>query len=199
VYSPITIPAADRPDSAVVVPRIMSVVVRTAGDPATLASAGRRVVTDLRAGIPIYDVQPMTDVLERWMAQTTFVLGALSAAAAITLVLGGVGLYGVIAYSVSMRTRELGVRLALGAAPHTIRGMILREGMVLAGIGVVIGVAAFLGVGRALRRLLFEVGIFDPLTLAATVLVLIAISSLASWLPARRAARADPLEALRAE
>lgn len=199
LYLPLTIPPADRPDAASVVPRVMTVVIRSSGDPSALAPAVRRAIAELRRGIPIYDVQPMTEVLDRWMAQTSFVLGALTAAAAITLLLGAVGLYGVIAYSVSMRTRELGVRMALGAAPQTIRDMILREGMALAAVGVAIGVAAFLGVGRALRRLLFEVGAADPVTLVATVVVLLAISAFAAWLPARRAARADPLEALRAD
>ncbi|HEX4682092.1 MAG TPA: ABC transporter permease [Gemmatimonadaceae bacterium] len=199
VYTPLVVPPPDRPDSATSIPRVMSVVVRTPRDPATVVPAIRRAVSELHAGIPIYDVQPMRDVLVRWMAQTSFVLVALGAAAAITLVLGAVGLYGVIAYSVSLRTRELGVRMALGAAPRAIRAMILGEGLLLAIIGVGIGLAAFLGIGRVLRRLLFEVGAADPVTLGATTAMLLAISLFAAWLPARRAARADPLEALRAE
>jgi predicted permease len=199
VYTPLTVPAPDQADTAVFVPRVMNVVVRTAGDPAALVPVVRRTIASLHAGIPIYDAQPMGDVLSRWMAQTTFVLAALAAAAVITLVLGAVGLYGVIAYSVSLRTRELGVRMALGAAPGAIHRMILREGLLLALIGLAVGLAAFIGTGRVLRRLLFEVSAVDPVTLAATVVVLFGISLVASWLPARRAARADPLDALRVE
>ncbi|HXT16573.1 MAG TPA: ABC transporter permease [Gemmatimonadaceae bacterium] len=199
VYTPLVIPSPETPDSTRNMPRFVSIVMRTAGDPTALVPSVRRTISELRASIPVYDLQSMSDVLARTMAQTTFVLAILGAAAAITLILGAVGLYGVIAYSVSLRTRELGVRMALGAAPGAIRAMILHEGSVLALIGIGAGLAAFLGLGRLLRRLLFEVGAADPVTLAVTAFLLLAIGLVASWLPARRAARADPLDALRAE
>jgi ABC-type antimicrobial peptide transport system permease subunit len=108
-------------------------------------------------------------------------------------------LYGVIAYIVGMRTREFGVRIALGAQPRTVATMVARQGMTLTGIGIVFGVALFALVARYLRSLLYGIEPGDPLTLAGVSLVLVMIAALASWIPARRAARSDPMNALRAE
>jgi putative ABC transport system permease protein len=137
--------------------------------------------------------------LERATARTRFVLMVLAAAAAITLVLGAVGLYGVIAYIVTLRTREIGLRLALGAAPSGVLGSVLRDGMVLAVIGVAAGLVAFTSVARFLAGFLYGVGPTDPLTLAAVAVTLLVVAGVASGVPAWRASRIDPLEALRSE
>ena len=175
----------------------MSIVVRTSGDPLALVGAVRREIRTVNATVPIFDVEPMTAVLERVSAQTRFALLALGAAAAITLMLGALGLYGVIAYVVSLRTRELGLRMALGAEPSSVLGLVLRDGVTLAVIGIVAGLVAFAVVGRLLRGLLFGVAPSDPLTLIGAVLIIVVVSAVASWLPAWRASRIDPLEALR--
>jgi predicted permease len=200
VYSPLRpLDPATADSLAPFTPRVMSIVVRASGDPLTLASAVRRQVFALNASVPIFDVQPMTAVLERVSSQTRFALLALGAAAAITLVLGALGLYGVIAYVVSLRTRELGLRMALGAEPSAVLGLVLRDGVTLAAIGIVAGLAAFAVVGRFLRGLLFGVAPDDPATLLSVVAVIVLVAAVASWLPAWRASRIDPLEALRLE
>ena len=115
------------------------------------------------------------------------------------LTLASIGLYGVLAYVVTLRTRELGVRIALGAQPSAVAGMMTKQGLVLTAFGVTGGLALFVVVARFLRSFLYGVAPGDPLTLAGASLMLIAIATLASWIPARRAARVDPAEALRAE
>jgi ABC-type antimicrobial peptide transport system permease subunit len=141
----------------------------------------------------------MTEVLSRATARTRFALLALAVAAAITLALGAIGLYSVIAYVVSLRTRELGLRIALGAEPASVLRLVLRDGLGLALIGIVAGLAAFLALGRFLRGLLVGVTPTDPVTLVGVTLAILVVSAVASWLPAWRASRIDPLEALRAE
>jgi len=123
----------------------------------------------------------------------------LGTAAAVTLMLGAIGLYGVMAYLVSLRTRELGVRIALGAQPRDVAMMITGQGLTLTAIGVGLGLVLFALVARFIRSFLFGVAPGDPLTLLGAALTLIMIASLASWIPARRAGRVDPAEALRAE
>ncbi len=122
----------------------------------------------------------------------------LGIAGAMALVLGIIGIYGVISYAVSQRTREIGIRLALGAQQHELRRMFVISGLALAGIGVAIGLAA-VGLTRLVKSLLFGISPLDPLTYAVVPLVLVAAAVLASYLPARRAASVDPVEALRAE
>jgi ABC-type antimicrobial peptide transport system permease subunit len=123
----------------------------------------------------------------------------LAIAGAMALVLGIIGIYGVISYSVSQRRREIGIRLALGAQQEELRGMFVRHGMVLAGIGVAIGLVAAGGLMRLMKSLLFEISPIDPVTYCAVPVVLVGAAMLASYLPARRAAAVDPVEALRAE
>jgi len=123
----------------------------------------------------------------------------LGVAAAVTLVLGMIGLYGVIAYVVALRTRELGVRIALGAQPRAVAAMVTKQGLTLCGLGIAVGLLLVAGGARSLQTLLFEVAPTDPLTLGCTVVLLIAFASLASWIPARRAARVNPAEALRSD
>jgi putative ABC transport system permease protein len=173
--------------------------VRTAGDPGPMAREVQHVVRDLDPTLPVFNVKRMTDVVSDSMAQLSFTMIILGVAAAVTLVLGAIGLYGVVAYVVSMRTREFGVRIALGAQPRSVAAMVTREGLLLTAGGVAAGLALFVLVARFLRSLLYGVEPSDPLTLAAVTLTLVAIAALASWIPARRAARLDPMQALRAD
>jgi predicted permease len=179
--------------------RTMGLVVRTAGDPGPMAREVQRVVRDLDPTLPVFNVKRMTDVVSDSMAQLSFTMIILGVAAAVTLVLGAIGLYGVVAYVVSMRTREFGVRIALGAQPRSVAAMVTREGLLLTAGGVLAGLALFVLVARFLRSLLYGVEPSDPLTLAAVTVTLVAIAALASWIPARRAARLDPMQALRAD
>jgi ABC-type antimicrobial peptide transport system permease subunit len=141
----------------------------------------------------------MTEVLSRAAARTTFTLLMLGIASAAALLLGAIGIYGVISYMVSLRTREIGVRMALGAEPGEIGRMISRQGLTMAGTGVAIGLVAALLLTRYLRTLLFEISPTDPVTLGSVSVGLLVVSLVASWLPARRAARVEPVVALRSE
>ena len=133
------------------------------------------------------------------MARTSFTLVMLAIAGGMALVLGIVGIYGVIAYAVSQRTREIGIRIALGAQPSGLLGMYVRHGLLLASVGAVVGLAAAAGLTRLMSSLLFGVTALDPVTYAAVSALLIFAAVLASYLPARRAMAIDPVEALRAE
>jgi predicted permease len=177
----------------------MGLVVRTAGDPATIMRPVQRVVHELDPTLPVYDVKPMTEVVRSSLARLSFTMLIIGVAGVVTLLLGAIGLYGVIAYVVSLRTREIGVRIALGAQPRAVARMVTRQGITLTVVGIAAGLVLFALVARFIRSLLFGVALSDPLTLGAVSLVLLAIAALASWIPARRAARVDPLEALQAE
>jgi putative ABC transport system permease protein len=169
------------------------------GDPSALSASVRGVVRSMDASVPVYDLEPLTNTLDRATARTRFVLTILAAVAAITLLLGAIGRYGMIAYIVTLRTREFGLRLALGARPRDVLGLVLRDGVTLSVIGVRVGLAAFAGVARCLKAFLFQVSVADPYTLSVVVITLIAVAGVASALPAWRASRIDPLDALRAE
>jgi ABC-type antimicrobial peptide transport system permease subunit len=144
-------------------------------------------------------IRTMDEVISASMVRMAFTVTLLIISAAVALVLGLVGLYGVISYIVSQRTPEIGVRLALGAQPGHVRWMVLRQGLgvALVGVGVGLGVAALST--RVMGSLLFEVSAHDPVTFGAAALALAAVSALATYLPARRAAAIDPLEAIRTE
>jgi hypothetical protein len=152
-----------------------------------------------------YPAQPLGGVItmellqKDSMARTSFTLVMLAIAAAVALLLGSIGIFGVISYTVSQRTQELGLRKAMGAEAGSVAGLVVRQGLVLAVLGVGTGIAVALGVTRLMASLLFGVGPSDPLTFASVALVLLAVALLASYLPARRAARVDPMVALRAE
>jgi ABC-type antimicrobial peptide transport system permease subunit len=133
------------------------------------------------------------------MARTSFTLVMLGIAAAVASLLGTIGIYGVISYVVSQRTRELGVRIALGAGGRQVIRMVLRQGLVLAGVGALVGLGSAYGLTRLMTALLYGVSPTDPLTYGLVAAVLLGIALLASYLPARRAASVDPMEALRAE
>jgi predicted permease len=183
------------------VPRDFTLVVRArAGmDPLTLVKPVREAVWSIDPKLPLADVRTMEDVVERSLARVSFTMLLLAIGAIVALALGAVGIYGVISYVVSQRTQEIGVRMALGAQPGEVSGMVLKEGLVLALLGIGLGIAAALAVTRFMRALLFEVSATDPATFAAVPLLLAAVALLASWLPARRAAAVEPLEAIRYE
>ncbi|HSE50701.1 MAG TPA: FtsX-like permease family protein, partial [Gemmatimonadales bacterium] len=171
----------------------------TEGDPAAITGQVQQVVRALDPTLPTFDIRPMEAVLRASTARLSFTITILGAAAVVTLLLGAIGLYGVLTYLVTLRTRELGVRIALGAAPGAVARMITRQGLVLTGVGIGGGLALFALVARFLKSFLFGVNAADPVTLGAAALALLGISALASWIPARRAARVDPAGAMRAE
>ncbi len=149
--------------------------------------------------LPVAEVRTLAVILGQSMARTSFTLVMLGIAAAVALALGLVGIYGVISYIVSQRTREIGVRMALGADRRDVSRMVLRQGMILAGIGVVVGLVAAVGLTRLLSSSLYGVEATDPITFGVVAALLTAVALVASYLPALRASRTDPLEALRFE
>ena len=179
--------------------RTMALVVRTSGPPAAVVPAVRRIVRELDPTVPIFNAETMSDVVRASTARLSLTLTLMAAAAAITLVLGTIGLYGVMAYMVALRTREFGVRVALGADPRQIARAVARRGLTLTASGVVAGFVLYAMAAPFLRAFLYGVSPSDPITLVGVTVALVATASLASWFPARRAARVDPAEALRAE
>jgi len=159
----------------------------------------RQAVWSVNSSLPLASVQTMKDIYDESLARTSFTLVMLGIAGAMALVLGVVGIYGVISYAVSQRRREIGIRLALGAPQSELRRMFVLSGLTLAGIGVAIGLVAAAGLMRLMKSLLFGITPLDPLAYVAAPVVLVAAAVLASYLPARRAAAVDPVEALRAE
>ena len=176
----------------------LNVCVRTTGDPAAFAGSLTRTVHELDPGVGLLRVGPFTDsILATFVQRLAAALLALLAAVA--LVLAAMGVYAVMAYAVSQRTQEFGVRMALGATPRDVLAQVIRQGIALAAAGVVAGLALALGVTRLLAGFLYGVSPFDPLTFAGVPVVLALIAVLACYIPARRATRVDPIEALRAE
>jgi putative ABC transport system permease protein len=159
----------------------------------------RRAVWSVNPDLPIANVRTVQEIYDRSMARTAFTLVMLSLAAGMALLLGIVGIYGVISYTVSQRTREIGIRIALGAPQQSVQRMFVRQGLLLTAIGVVCGLAAAAGLTRLMKALLFEVSPLDPTTYCAVSLVLAAAALAASYIPARRATTIEPVEALRVE
>jgi len=176
-----------------------SVVVRTGGDPVALAPAVRRTIAQIDKDLAVSKLRPMTFYLARAMAATRFTMVLAAVFGGLALLLAAVGIYGVVAHSANQRMREFGIRMALGAQPKQIQRQVLREGLALAVLGLLLGAAGALALGRFLQVLLFGVSATDTATYAASAIVLPAMALLACWLPARRAARRDPLAVLRAE
>jgi ABC-type antimicrobial peptide transport system permease subunit len=197
VYVPQVVPIDPRVEPGA--RRTMALVVRTSGPPAAVVPAVRRIVRDLDPTVPIFNVETMRDVVRASTARLSLTLTLMTAAAAITLVLGTIGLYGVMAYMVALRTREFGVRMALGADPRQIARAVARRGLALIASGVGAGFVLYAMAAPFLRAFLYGVTASDPVTLVGVTLALVGTASLASWFPARRAARVDPAEALRAE
>jgi predicted permease len=159
----------------------------------------RQAVWSANPNLPVYFVRTLKEVYDRSMSRTSFTLVMLAIAGAMALLLGLIGIYGVISYAVSQRTREVGIRMALGAQQGELARMFVRYGLILAGIGVAIGLAAAIGLTRFMQSLLFEISPLDPATYLAVALVLVAAVVAASYLPARRTLAVDPVKALRVE
>jgi putative ABC transport system permease protein len=177
----------------------LQIVLRTTGEPLALAEAARRAVASVDPNVPLYRVRTLQQLVGASVSQARFMMLVLSLFAAVALVLAAVGVYGVIAYAVAQRIRELGIRMALGARAADILWLVLRKGVTLAGTGAVIGLGGALLATRGLARLLYHVTPSDPPTFAVGTLVLMAAALLASYLPARRAAGLHAVEALRHE
>ena len=174
-------------------------IVRTVGDPLSIAPAVRSVVTTLDRDLPVTNMMTMEQRMADSISRTKFITVLLGSFAGLALLLAIIGLYGLVACSVAQRTREIGIRMALGACSSEVLRLTLRQGMRLLAVGGLIGLAASLALTRLLRSLLYEVSAVDPLTFATVVLLLLLAGMLACYLPARRAAKIDPMEALRYE
>ncbi|HEV2664544.1 MAG TPA: ABC transporter permease [Blastocatellia bacterium] len=177
----------------------MTFVIRTRGDAAAVTSAARNVIRALDPEQPVADVRTMESLIGTSVARARFNTLLLTIFATVALLLAGVGIYGVMAYSVAQRTHEIGVRIALGARATDVLRLVVRRGMALALAGVAIGVAASFGLTWLMETLLFNVSVTDPLTFAGIPLVLVFVAMMACLIPARRAAKVDPMVALRYE
>jgi predicted permease len=177
----------------------MSLLIRTNGDPLAMANAVKQQVWAIDKDQPVSQVSSMEEMLSEWIAGRRFTMTLMIAFGIIALISAAVGLYSVLAYAVSLRTREIGVRVALGADPKQVAGMIVREGVALAMVGVVLGLAGAFALTRYMESLIFGISAFDPTTFLCVSALLVAVAMLASYLPARRAALVNPIEALRAE
>ncbi len=177
--------------------RSIKMAVRTTGDPAALAPAIRAEIRALDADLAIADITPMTQLVLRSLTAPRFYTSLLALFAGVGLVLAAIGVFGVMSYAVAQRVREISIRLALGALPREVLRMILGHALGLSAIGVVVGLAGAIGLGRVIQGQLFGVALLDPVTLVGVPLVLGASAGLASYLPARRAMKLDPASALR--
>jgi predicted lysophospholipase L1 biosynthesis ABC-type transport system permease subunit len=197
IYYPILSGTAESPraDGS----RSMAVVLRVAGDPLAAVATAREALRAADPRLPMINPRTVDSVVKDSMAATSFTVLMLGIAAGIALLLGTVGIYGVISYIVSRRTQEIGVRMALGAPGEVVLRSVLRQGMVLTGFGLLIGLLGSWGLSSALSSLLYGVAATDPVTFLATAVLLGSVALLATWIPARRASRVDPVEALRAE
>jgi predicted permease len=195
------LPAAQIPDSLTRMDNGLvgqSWIVRTRSGQVGVAPAAQRIFMD-NARTPLLNVETMQSVISASMAQQRFTMMLLGCFGLMSLLLGGAGLYGVMSYSVARRTKEIGVRMAIGAQRTDILRMVLREAGLLVGLGLVVGLAASLAGAQLLRSLLFGIAPRDPFTLAATCGVLLLTGLFAAWWPARRAASTEPMQALRME
>src|SRR6266404_3905412 len=177
----------------------MSLAVRTNGDPLNVASMITNAIRDVDAEVPLLNVRTMDESVSASLSPQRFTMLLLAAFAGTALLLAAAGIYGVMAYMVTRRTREIGVRMALGAAARDVLKVVIGQAMWTTAIGVVIGVAGSLALTRTMQSMLFGVRVMDPLTVIGVVLLLLAVSLLACWIPARRATKVDPLVALRYE
>jgi hypothetical protein len=207
VISDVRTKGLDRaPGPIIVVPLLqypierLRVAVRAAqGDPMTLLGPLRKELLALDKDVPLSQPKLVTGVVSESLSDRRFQMIVLSVFAITALALAAIGIYGVVAYGVAQRSRELGIRMALGADPKTVRLMVLRGGMQLAAIGVAIGLAGAFALTRVLASFVYRVSTMDPLTLAGAAAVLLGSAAFACWAPALRATRVDPAVSLRAE
>jgi len=191
--------ATGAPGTARFTPREVAFVVRSAGASRTVAGPVEQVLHSLSPDLPVYHARPMDEVVAHSAARTSFTLQLLSIASLAALVLGAIGIYAVIAHMVTLRRREIAVRIALGARPRDVRRMVSRQAVAIAAAGVVIGLGAAALLTRFLAALLFGVARGDTITFLVATAVLGGVAAAASWLPARRAAAVDPAVTLQAE
>ena len=177
----------------------MWVLAKTSGDPLALSSTVRQIARDLDGKVPTFSMTPLGEVISESVAQRRFSMLLIILFGGVALFLSAVGLYGVVAYTVSLRTREIGLRMAIGAMPSDVMKMILGGGMKLAAIGVVLGVGSALALSQLVETMLFEVEPSDPASYGATAVLLMAVAALACYIPARRAMRVDPIVTLQQE
>jgi putative ABC transport system permease protein len=177
----------------------MSLVVRAEGDPANMIRAVEKQVWAVDKDQPMYKIRTMEQVVGESQSSSRFTLAVLAIFAAVAMGLAAVGIYGVISYTVTQRTREIGIRIALGAERSDVLRLVVGQGTVLAVSGVAVGLGGALALTRVMRNLLFGVSATDPLIFAGAALFLAAVAMLASYIPARRAMRVDPMVSLRCE
>jgi putative ABC transport system permease protein len=195
----IYLPHAQFPAGTGTALRALRLVLRTEGDPIQLAGALRKALAELDPNVPLAEVQTMEEALGAWAAERRLTVVLVGGFALLALILGAVGVYGVMAHLVVQRTREIGIRIALGALPREILGLVLSQSAWLAGLGIGAGLIGALAATRLLSGLLFGIGPTDPATFVATAASLAVAAALASLLPALRAIRTDPITALRSE
>jgi putative ABC transport system permease protein len=188
-----------QPEFGNFVPRDMTIAVRTAQSPASVTNAIREQVFAIDKDVPLYSIATMDELVSKSVAQPRLNLSLLVAFAAVALLLAAVGVYGVMAYAVTQRTQEFGIRMAMGATSADVLRQVFVEGGRLAGLGLALGVVAALGLTRLMSSMLFDVKPSDPLTLSVAAGVLVVVALAACYIPARRATRVDPLVALRYE
>lgn len=176
-----------------------SVVMRTSGDPDALANSLREAIWRVDRDQPVWKIRSVQSLVDRDLAASTFSATMIGAFAGLALLLATIGVYGVMSFSVAQRTREMGIRLALGASGGQVRQLVMRAGLETVGLGLTIGILGALGAGRFIRSSLYNVGGNDPLTMAGVPIVLAAVALFACWWPARRAAGVDPAITLRTE
>jgi len=177
----------------------MWMLARTDGDPAQLSSVAQQAVREVDPALPAFSMSPLGTIVSDSIAQRRFSMLLLGLFAVVALFLASVGLYGVVSYTVRQRTREIGLRLAIGAAPGNVLRMVLGAGMKLALVGVAIGLAGALALTQLIATMLFNVERFDPVSYGLTAALLLAVAALACYVPARRAMRVDPIVALQQE
>jgi putative ABC transport system permease protein len=177
--------------------RTVRMVIRTQGDPVTMAPAIREQVRQLDPNLPIADFLPLDEIVSRSVARPRFYTSLLALFAGVALLLSATGIFGVMSYMVAQRTREISIHMALGARTADVLRTIVGRALALAGVGVVVGLVAAFALGRVIQAQLFGVGVFDPLTVTAVIVVLLISAAIASLLPARRAASVDPATAFR--
>lgn len=176
-----------------------TVLLRATGDLSNLATTVRNIIAELDPALPVYGIEPLEETLSSTLSARRFTMYTMGGFALLALVLAAVGVHSVLSYAVTLRTKEIGIRVALGAAPSQVERGVLREGARLAAIGLILGIGGALALGQAISSLLFGIPRYDPVTLATVTVLLGATALVACLLPARRAARVDPLVALRAE
>ena len=181
------------------VARSVAVVLHAASDPLSFVSGAREALREVGPRLPMVEPRAVETIERDAMSATSFTVVLLGIASGIALILGTVGIYGVISYVVSRRSQEIGVRMALGAPAATVLRSVVGQGMALTGLGIAVGLVGAWGVSRLLSSLLYGVSTTDPLTYMGTAITLAVVALVASWIPARRAAHIDPVEALRYE